>query len=301
MSPRSRTADQVLAELGTRDFGVVDRAQLLAVGVSDAQMKQRVRRGSLHPEFPGVYRVGHRAPSREARYLAAVRACGPGAVLSGRAAAHLWGILKGPAPMPEVTTPTERRIKGIRTRRSRRIDARDVTTWRGIPITTVPRTIVDLAGELTEDDLALVCHEAGIKYKTTPPQVEAVLARRPNAKGAANLRRVTHGDVHVALSKLERGFLDLLRAEGLPLPVTNKIASARRVDCRWPEHNLTVELDSYTFHNSRHSWEQGYEREREAYEREDAFRRYTWADVFEDPTRMLAELRKLLVYAVRTG
>src|SRR5262249_34977881 len=160
----------------------------------------------LQREFPGVYRVGHRAPSREAHYLAAVRACGEGALLSGRAAAHLWGILKGIAPKPEVLTPTERRIKGIRTRRSRRIDQRDVTTLRGIPITTAPCTIVDLAATLTEDALALVCHEAGVKYKITPGHVDAVLARKPNAKGAAKVRRVTHGDVRVALSKLERGF-----------------------------------------------------------------------------------------------
>jgi len=197
--------------------------------------------------------------------------------------------------MPQVTTPTERRIKGIRTRRSRRIDSRDVTTFRDIPITSVPCTIVDVAADLTEDALALLCHEAGVRYKTTPAQVDAVLARKPNAKGSARLRRVMHGDVRVALSKLERRFLALLRAEELPLPITNKIVSERRVDCRWPERHVTVELDSYRFHNSRHSWEQGYEREREAYAREDAFRRYTWRDVCEDPKRMLDELRGLLV------
>jgi hypothetical protein len=287
MQHQSRTADQLLADLGGRDFGVVDRGQLLAVGLTVAQIRQRLNRGSLHPEFPGVYRVGHRAPSPEARYLAAVRACGEGAVLSGRAAAYLWGLLKGQAPIPEVTTTRDRRVNGIRVRRTRVLDRWDVTLRMRIPITTVPRTIVDVAADFTEDGLALVCHEAGVKYKTTPAQVDAVLARKPNAKGAAKLRLVMHGDVRVALSKLERGFLSLLRAEGLPLPITNKIVSERRVDCRWPERHVTVELDSYRFHNSRYSWEQGYEREREAYAREDAFRRYTWRDVFEDPKRML--------------
>jgi hypothetical protein len=281
--------------------GLVTRKQLLAAGMSRLQIQRRLEKGVLVRDYEGVYWIGHRERNVQARYRAAVLACGDGAVLSGKAAAHLWGILKGSPPMPEVITPTERRIKGIRTHRSRRIDTRDVTTLRSIPITTVPRTIVDIAAGLTEEALALVCHEAGVKHKTTPAQVDAVLARRPNAKGAANVRLVTHGDVHVALSKLERGFLALLRAERLPLPITNKIASERRVDCRWPEHHVTVELDSYRFHNSRYSWEQGYEREREAYEREDAYRRFTWRDVFEDPTRMLAELRKLLVYPVRTG
>jgi hypothetical protein len=275
--------------------GLVTREQLLAAGLSRTQIRSRLKTRVLLLAYPGVYWVGHEERNAQARYRAAVLACGDGAVLSGKAAAHLWGILKGSPPKPDVTTTRDLRIKGIRTWRSRRIDPRDVTTLRGIPVTTVPRTIVDLAAELTEEALALVCHEAGVKYRTTPAQVDAVLARRLNAKGAARARLVTHGDVHVALSKLEHGFLRLLRAEKLPLPITNKIASERRVDCRWPEYHVTVELDSYRFHNSRHSWEQGYEREREAYAREDAFRRFTWRDVFEDPSRMLAELRGLLV------
>jgi hypothetical protein len=108
------------------------------------------------------------------------------------------------------------------------------------------------------------------------------------------------GETHVTLSQLEKAFLELLRAHGLPLPETNKVASEKRVDCRWPEQRLTVELDSYRFHNSRTSWEGGYERERQARRREDEFRRFTYADVFEDPAYMLAELRRLLQRGSRT-
>ena len=120
--------------------------------------------------------------------------------------------------------------------------------------------------------------------------MEAVLARRPTNPGARKLRHIIRGDAHVTLSKLEAHFLELLRNEGLPLPVTNREASGRRVDCRWPEHRLTVELDGYRFHNSRHSWEQDRHREREARARGDDFRRYTWGDVEEDPTLMLRDL-----------
>ena len=91
-----------------------------------------------------------------------------------------------------------------------------------------------------------------------------MLARRPHSPGAAALRAVLHGDVHVTLSKLERRFLARLRAAGLPLPQTNRPAGGRRVDCRWPELRLTVELDSYRYHRSRHAWEQDRRREREA-------------------------------------
>ena len=85
-----------------------------------------------------------------------------------------------------------------------------------------------------------------------------------------------------------------LKAAGLPLPVTNKPAGNKRVDCRWPEQRLTVELNSYRFHNSRHSWEGDYRREREARARGDEFRRFTWADVFEEQSYMVRELRHLL-------
>jgi hypothetical protein len=213
-------------------------------------------------------------------------------VLSGQAAAHLWGLLKGSAP-PEVTAPKKRRIKGVRTRHARRQET-EATTWKGIPITTVPRTLVDLSSLLSLDDLARACHEAGVKYGTTPRQVEAVLAHRPTAPGARNLRKVMHGDVHVTLSRLERKFLERLAEANLQLPITNKPAGSKRVDCRWPEHGLTVELDSYRYHRSRHAWELDRRREREARARGDEFRRYTHDDVFEAPGQMLRELSALL-------
>jgi Transcriptional regulator, AbiEi antitoxin len=294
VDPQGRTVEVVLAQVAQRQHGVVTRAELLGEGVSADEIKHRLRIGSLIREYRGVYRVGHRAPSTEASYLAAVCACGEGALLSGRAAGYLLGLLKGRPPPPEVTAPTERRIEGLTTRRSRGLDPRDATVFRGIPVTTVPRTIVDLAAVLSPDDLARAFHEAGVLHRTTPAQVEAVLARRPNSPGARNIRKVLRGEVHVTLSKLERAFLTQLKNAGLPLPKTNRPAGTKRVDCRWPDHGLTVELDSYRFHNSRHAWEQDRRREREAHARGDEFRRYTYGDVLEHPHQMLRELRVAL-------
>jgi hypothetical protein len=291
MGTPSRTVDRKLARIASGGHGVVTRTQLLSADVTPRQIRRRVESGNLIRVHRGVYRVGHRAPSIDAAYLAAVLAAGEGALLGGRAAAHLLVILKGAAPPPEVIARTQRRIEGVRTHRCRLLDARDATTVRGIPVTTVPRTLVDIASELSVDALARACHEAGVRYGTTPKAVEAVLARRPSSPGARKLRRVIHGDVHVTLSKLEAHFLELLRHEGLPLPVTNRTASSRRVDCRWPDHGLTVELDGYRFHNSRHSWEQDRHREREARARGDDFRRYTYGDVFEQPRLVLDEVR----------
>jgi hypothetical protein len=281
----------VVGRLAARSHGVVTRRQLVAAGVSEDEIDHRVAKGSLLREHRGVYRVGHRAPSVEARYLAAVLACGDGALLSGPAAGHLWGLVKAAAPPAEVTASTERRVPGVATRRSRTADG---TTCRGIPITTVPFTLIALAAQLGAEELARACHEAGVRYGTTPRQVEQVLARRPNAPGAKKLRAVLHGDVKVTLSKLEQRFLQLLSDEGLTLPETNRPAGARRVDCRWPTQQLTVELDGYRYHRSRHAWEQDRWREREARARGDEFRRYSFGDVLESPDLMLAELRVLV-------
>src|SRR3954454_3139885 len=111
MPPQNRT-DQLIARLAWRTHGVVTRRRLLAAGVTHDQIRTRVARGSLIVIHPGVYRVGHAAPSIEATYMAAVLACGSGALLMGAAAAYLYGLVRDRPPKPVVKARTERRIKG---------------------------------------------------------------------------------------------------------------------------------------------------------------------------------------------
>jgi hypothetical protein len=289
------TVEKLIGRMAFHHHGLVKRRELVAAEISPEQIRSRIQKGTLLVEYPGVYRVGHRAPSLEASYLAAVWACGDQALLRGRAAAHLLRLLKGPAPAPEVIAPTARDIEGILTSRYRVLHPADVMTWSAIPVTSFARTLADLASVLSVNELARACHEAGVRHGITPRHVEAVLKRRPRSPGAGALRAVMLGDARVTLSKLEDGFLALLSANGLPLPQTNRPAGGRRVDCRWVAQPLTVELDSYRYHNSRHSWEQDRRREREARARGDEFRRYTWGDVFEEPRLMLQDLRTLLL------
>lgn len=294
MRPLNDTADRRIARVADRGHGIATREELLGAGVTHGQIRGRRESGALHEEYPGVYRVGHRAPSIEATYLAAVLACGDGAFIGGPAAAWALGLVRGAVPAPVVISPRAHAIPGLDTRRTRRVDPRDLGRWRGIPMSGPARTLVDLAAELGEEALARACHEAAVRHRTTPGHVDAVLARRPNSPGAAMLRAVLRGDVRVTLSELEARFLAVLRAAGLPLPRTNRPAGGRYVDCRWTVPPLTVELDSYRFHSSRHAWERDRHREREAYARGDDFRRYTYGDVFEDTRLMLSELRSLL-------
>ena len=185
--------------------------------------------------------------------------------------------------MPDVIALGERRVPGVTVRRARRSEGADAWSYQGIPTTTVPRTLVDLARDLTTEQLTLAVHEAAVRHKTTPADVEAVLARRPTAKGARILRSILRGDERVTLSKLERRFLELLKDASFPLPRTNIVVGGFRVDCRWDCPRLTVELDGYRFHHTRHAWEQDRRRERVARARGDEFRRYTYGDVFEHP------------------
>jgi very-short-patch-repair endonuclease len=294
MSAKATTVEVVIGRLASSQHGVVTRAQLLGLGLTRHEIQHRVDRGALLRVHRGVYRAGHRAPSLEARYLAAVLACGGDACLSGRAAAHLFGLLRGGrAPAPEVSSPSKRRVTGVAATRTR-IARADRTVHCGVPITTVPRTLTDLAADLPLDALARACHEAGVRHRTTPAHVAAVLERRGPVAGASKLRQVLSGDAPVTLSVLERRFLALLREHGLPGPRTNRPAGSHHVDCRWPERRLTVELDSYRFHHSRHAWEHDRRREREARARGDDFARYTWRDVFEHPDATIAELGRLL-------
>ena len=138
------TVERILGRLARRAHGVVDPAGAAGGGITRKEIDQRLRIGGLVAVFRGVYRVGHTAPSTEAGYTAAVKACGDGALLSGEAAGYLLGLTTGAPPAPEVTAPKARRVKGVRTRRGRRTG----TVWRGIPVTTVADVMVDLAADV---------------------------------------------------------------------------------------------------------------------------------------------------------
>ena len=189
---------------------------------------------------------------------------------------------------------TARRPRGLTVQRRRHIDRRDRTVHRGIPLLTVPASLVAIAPLLLLDDLARAVHEADVRYDITAAHIEATLERHPAAKGRSTLLALARGDEPILLSRLERLFLALLAKHGLPLPLTNRPKGAHHVDGRWPHHRLTVELDSFRFHRTRHSWERDRQRERDARARGDEFRRYTWRDVVELPEPTVAELRTLL-------
>ncbi len=138
-----------MAALASRQHGVVSRIQLVEIGFEPRAIDRRVEAGRLHPVHRGVYLVGHRAAPPYGREMAAVLACGQGAVASHRSAAHLWALLPYPAGFQriEITVPDRDpgNKPGIRVHPTARFDRRDIRTCRGIPVTTPARTLLDLA------------------------------------------------------------------------------------------------------------------------------------------------------------
>jgi len=274
------------ADIAAGQHGRITRQQLLAAGVDGRRVKRWLGDGRLRRVHKGVYAVGHRAPSVLADYMAAALACGDGAAESFFACSHLLHLLPGGPPPPEVTVPTTagRSRPGIIIHRVRVLPAEDVSTLHGIPITTAPRTLLDLAPQITPEHLGRACHQAWVRHGTRPRDIEACIARNPHKKGIDKLRRALSADV--TLSKLESGFVALLGTHGLPLPRTNIDHHGDKVDCHWPDRDLTIELLSYTFHASRHAFEQDVARRRRS-----NHLAYTYGDVFERPAQTIADLR----------
>ena len=183
---------ELVAELATAQWGVVSRAQLAELGVAGATVDYWVRAHRLHVVHRGVYAPGHTALRVEGRRLAAVLACGRGAVLSHRSAAAHWGLLATQQARLDVTTPrTRRSIPGIRLHRSRSLDAQDTTTHEGIPITTVARTLLDLAATSRSDRLERALAQAERLQLYDHRAITDVIERSNGHRGRGALARAT--------------------------------------------------------------------------------------------------------------
>lgn len=280
----------VVAMIAGRQHGRISHAQLLAAGVDRPRIKRWRSDGRLRPVYREVYAVGHTATSALAELMAAVLACGDDARASHRSVLHARGVIREGPPKPEVSVPTPggRRQKRILVHRGVAISPRDTMIVEGIAMTTLPRALLDVAPSMEPSALCRACHEAWVRYRVTPAQIEACIARNPTKKGIAKLRRAYGADA--TLSELEQEFLRLLNRHGLPRPRTNIDLAGDKVDCHWPSHGLTIELHSYRFHATR--W--GYENDN-ARRRRSRHLPFTWGDVFERGAQTAAELRVLLV------
>jgi very-short-patch-repair endonuclease len=296
----------VIARLAAKQHGVVTRRQLVVAGLATSTIERRLASGLLVQLHRGVYAVGHGHLRREGHWLAAVLAV-PGAVLSHRDAAGLHELR--PANHPGVDVATTGRAgqhRGIRVHRTRVLDARDIVAIRGIPVTSLARTLVDLAGAVPSNHLASALREADDRLLLDARELQDAMARTKRRPGPGHRALREALAEHAALgatltrSTLEDAFLRLVRHAGLPLPRTNVLVDGHEVDALWHEARLVVELDGWAFHRSKDAFQRDRAKGNALVRAGYVLLRFTHDDVTRRAEAVAAELREALTAARAT-
>jgi very-short-patch-repair endonuclease len=233
--------------------GIVTRRQLLELGLSAQAIQHRIEKGRLHPVERGVYAVGRPELSRRGRWMAAVLSRGSRAALSYGSAAALWGIDRERRGAIEisVSSGSARSRPGVLVYRRTNLPPSDVVTNGGIPVTTVVRTLVDLASRLDRADLERAVNEADRLNLIDPVTLFEALDRHPGKQGVGLLRDLLgERTFRLTDSELERRFLRLVAEMRLPMPLTQQRLNGFRVDFLWPDLKLVVETDGLTYHRT---------------------------------------------------
>jgi very-short-patch-repair endonuclease len=269
--------DLLIARLAATQHGVVTWAQCLWAGLSAEAISRRVRAGRLHRVFRGVYAVGHPKLSNEGRWMAAVLACGPAAVLSHHSAAELWRMLsprRGPIDVLVAGRSGRRQRRGALLHRSTTLTQREITRRAAIPVTNPPRTLADLNRCASADELSRASRQAeffGYRVELADPK-----------------------PIALARNELERRFVRLCQRHHLPTPEVNAPLIGYEVDFLWPFAKLAVETDGYRAHSGRASFEYDHRRQARLVAAGYEVLRFTWLQVLEAPQEVMAALRARL-------
>jgi predicted transcriptional regulator of viral defense system len=288
----------VASALAAQQYGVVTRGQLVEGGMSGSAIDRRVADGGLVRIHGGVFAVGHAVLRRQGFWMAAVLACGEGSVLSHRTAAAACGLREGDPAKPDVTLAGSRgrRKPGI-VAHTGRLAANDVTDVEGIPVTTVARTLLDLAEVVRIRELRRAVIRAEELRIFDLRAVDEVLARANGRRGTKALLAVLDdlvGRPGGSKEELEALALDLIRASGLPLPAVNTLVGDYEADLLWRDQRLVVELDSWKHHGTRAGFER--DRRRDADLQLAGYRvlRLTWRQITREPDWAVARIRAFL-------
>jgi hypothetical protein len=231
--------------------------------------------------------------------MAAVLAGGEAAALSHLSAADLWGIRPSEAKGTDVTTSRKLRSRaGLRFRYSS-LPADEATIHNGIPVTTVPRTLLDLAGIIPRRQLARALNQAEIRRLWDSLSLADLLRRHPRRPGAAAIRAlIGEPGIGITRSELEDLFLDFIDANNLPRPIVNLPLKIDGVwveaDCVWLEQRLVVELDGHAFHGTTLAYEDDRARDRALTAAGWRVMRITWRQLHDEPEAVVRDLRTAL-------
>jgi very-short-patch-repair endonuclease len=281
-----------VAILAAEQDGVVSTAQLRARGLDGAAIAVRVRTGRLHRVHHGVYAVGHAAITLRGRFMAAVLACGEGAVLSHFAAGALWGFLTWDERLPDVTVvgSAGRMRPGLRIHRVRALDERDAMRNRAIPVTTAARALLELADDLPDKGLRRATRQAQAKNLTNVRLIADVLTRANGRRGARRLATLIADGPAPTRSELEDVMLDLVVEAGLARPQINRRLGRVYPDLRWPQQRLTVECDGVKWHRGKLASEDDAGRQARLEADGERVLRVTWQQVVAQPQQTVRRL-----------
>jgi very-short-patch-repair endonuclease len=292
--------DRLIARIATKQHGVVARAQLLAAGLTRGAIDHRLETGRLRALRRGVYLVGAVAPPR-APEMAAVLACGPGAVISHTSVTHLSALLPYKPDTIHVTVPGRGpgQKPGLTIHRVLRLDHRDVTTFDRIPVTTPARTVVDLASVLAPNALERLLAEVFLRRLATRRDLQGVLERAGRRRGIAAVRRLLEDrEPAYTRSEAERRFLALIQSAGLPRPEVNARVGPFEVDFVWRAERLIVEVDGFRYHASRAAFERDRARDAKLQAHGWLIMRVTWRQLSERATAVAAQVAGALARRV---
>jgi Transcriptional regulator, AbiEi antitoxin len=252
-----RRSHHRLAVLAKEQHGVVSVWQLAELGYSEEALRHATKTGRLHRVHRGVYAVGHTALSQHALCRAAVLSCGDGALLSHRSAAWLWGLTSRFHSPVEVTAVSPRRTRGaIRVHSAQALAPDDMASSEGIPLTAVPRTLLDFAA-VDPRFLGRALDNAQRLGLLDLSGIDALVSRSRGFRGVARLRNALgiYRTPAFTRSGLERRFLALMRGAGLPVPSMNLFVEGYELDAYWPAERFAVELDTYDYHGGHAAFE----------------------------------------------
>ena len=288
--------DGALAELGARQAGRVSVGQLRAIGLGRGAIAHRVRAGSLIRVEHGVFAVGHRVWSRKGDLWTAILAAGDDTVLSYRTGAEVWSIKVRRGRKIEVTTPRQLRSRPRVTRHFTCLRPDEMTVCDGLPVTTMQRTVFDLASVMERDELQPVLEQAEHRLMDFKPVLE-MMARHPTRKGVRLLKELAPRIRPVdPKSWLESDLAPFLLSLGAPDPLRNWFLETAKgleeVDFFYPPR-LIIEGDGYAFHGGASNLTRDHQKDRRLRKAGYRVERVTYDELHYDTAALAAFLTPL--------
>lgn len=291
-----------IATMAAAQYGVVTRAQLLRAGLTSDRIRSHLRSGRLVPLHRGVFLLGSLVgPLRPPRHqeVAALLACGRGAVVSHRSALWLWELLpvRPLGPVHLVLEGGRCRRPGIVAHRVGALPAEERTSVDGIPTTTVLRTILDVAADATPRELERVIARAERLDRLDLDDLRSRVALESGRPGVPLLRAVLDRTPALTRSPAEDALVELVRSAELPEPEWNVTVGGYELDAYWRDHGVAIEVDGYAHHRFRRSFEHDRDRDLTLATLGIEVRRVTWRQVVEKPRSLIRSLSAILTRA----